>query len=164
MEMVFKKAKGRKAELIFAEMRGTLIIKDCNLEEAEPHDDFIDSVLGTVDVKSASPSEYRSYKRQDYSTYFKFSTDGFTSNYAVFMAMDKTYERCLYYLYIPGYLVKGKSSITINKLVFDYAKGNSCDFPTLTEREWQKYIINQDYFDLLPKTLKRPIRSRRKVK
>jgi len=70
-------AKGRRAELDFAKLRGDLIIDDKNLSEgSQAKWDFDDKNLGKVNVKSACRQKYKAKTRVDDPYFWKWSTRG----------------------------------------------------------------------------------------
>ena len=70
-------AKGRRAELDFAAMRGEAILKDKNLVEGSQAEyDFDDAKLGRVNVKSAGRQRYKAKTRSKDPFFWKWSTRG----------------------------------------------------------------------------------------
>jgi len=70
-------AKGRRAELDFAELRGDKIVEDLNVTEgSQAKCDFIDSGLGRVNVKSACRQKYKARTRAEDPYFWKYSTRG----------------------------------------------------------------------------------------
>jgi len=70
-------AKGRRAELDFAELRGIHIVSDKNLAEGSQAEyDFDDAELGRVNVKSACRQKYKAKTRTDDPYFWKWSTRG----------------------------------------------------------------------------------------
>lgn len=70
-------AKGRRAELDFARMRGEHILRDLNQEVGPQADwDFDDDNLGKVNVKSSRMYRYRAKTRRGAPDFWKFSTRG----------------------------------------------------------------------------------------
>jgi len=70
-------AKGRRAELDFAEMRGDKIICDLNLMMgSQAKYDFDDAKYGKVNVKSACRQKYKAKTRVEDPYFWKWSTRG----------------------------------------------------------------------------------------
>ncbi|HEC65989.1 MAG TPA: hypothetical protein ENI23_11910 [bacterium] len=70
-------AKGRRAELDFAALRGSKILDDKNLSEgSQAKWDFDDAKYGKVNVKSACRQRYRAKTRVDDPYFWKWSTRG----------------------------------------------------------------------------------------
>jgi len=70
-------AKGRRAELDFALMRGSSILQDLNLcEGSQAKYDFDDAGLGRVNVKSACRQKYKAKTRKEDPYFWKWSTRG----------------------------------------------------------------------------------------
>ena len=70
-------AKGRRAELDFAKLRGNKILDDKNLTEgSQAKWDFDDRNLGKVNVKSACRQKYKAKTRVEDPYFWKWSTRG----------------------------------------------------------------------------------------
>jgi len=70
-------AKGRRAELDFAELRGKHIVRDLNLRNgSQAKYDFDDAKYGKVNVKSACRQKYKAKTRVDDPYFWKWSTRG----------------------------------------------------------------------------------------
>lgn len=70
-------AKGRRAELEFAKIRGDLILEDCNMTQGSQADyDFLDKELGKVNVKSSRLYKMKARTRKADPYYGKWSTSG----------------------------------------------------------------------------------------
>jgi len=70
-------AKGRRAELDFAKLRGNWIVDDKNLSEgSQAKYDFDDGSLGKVNVKSACRQKYKAKTRVEDPFFWKWSTRG----------------------------------------------------------------------------------------
>jgi len=70
-------AKGRRAELDYAEMRGDMILDDKNRSEgSQAKWDFDDLKYGKVNVKSACRQKYKAKTRIDDPYFWKWSTRG----------------------------------------------------------------------------------------
>lgn len=87
----FESGKGRRAELIYKDLRGQNILLDMN--ESDPHApyDFHDIEYGKVNVKSSRKYEYESKKRQMGGPYYwKFGVTGIKDcESIVLMCMDE---------------------------------------------------------------------------
>ena len=70
-------AKGRRAELDFAMLRGKKILDDKNVSEgSQAKWDFDDKILGKVNVKSACRQKYKAKTRVNDPYFWKWSTRG----------------------------------------------------------------------------------------
>lgn len=90
-------AKGRRAELDYASMRGAAIVADRNvLDGPQAEYDFDDSEFGRVNVKSACRQKYKARTRKDSPYFWKFSARGREKcDYIVAMFYDDKMQRLL---------------------------------------------------------------------
>lgn len=70
-------AKGRRAELDYARIRGVNILQDCNKELGSQHEiDFVDVDFRRVNVKAACRVKYKASTRKASPYFWKFSGNG----------------------------------------------------------------------------------------
>lgn len=151
----FENAKGRKAELYFAEQRSSNIEKDMNLECSQAPYDFEDSVYGRVDVKSSKRHLYRSKKRSSYREYWKFAVDGLECDTVAFVAMDEVYEKPIgFYVVDRSWIPEKLTAVVINELMFkNFASG------PLTKEQFEKFVLKSNFSELLS-----PVQRLKRVK
>lgn len=96
-------AKGRRAELQWAEMRGSLILADRNILDGSQADwDFDDAELGRVNVKSSQQYAYKARSRKDNRFFWKISTAGADkADHLVCMCYDDRMSNLVGYKVVP---------------------------------------------------------------
>lgn len=87
-------AKGRRAEIEFARLRGDRITGDRNkLDGSQATHDFDDQDFGRVNVKSSRQYRYRAQSRQGSPEFYKFSNRGHANaDTLILMAYDRKME------------------------------------------------------------------------
>jgi len=107
--------KGRRAELDFARLRGSLVTEDKNLTQGSQADyDFDDSVLGRVNVKSSRQYRYRAQTRKDDPLFWKISGKAANCDTIVAMCYDKGMENLVGISFLKAGVWQ-TSSITLKK-------------------------------------------------
>jgi hypothetical protein len=120
--------KGRRAELEFARLRGSLVTEDKNLTCGSQADyDFDDAVLGRVNVKSSRQYSYRAQTRKGDPLFWKISGKATNCDTIVAMCYDKGMEKLVGISFLKAG-VWSTSSITLKrKHIFDPSAHLSLD-------------------------------------
>lgn len=121
-------AKGRRAELDFAALRGDEIVEDLNLTlGSQAEYDFQDRTLGKVNVKSACRSRYTAKTRADDPHYWKFSTKGWAkADCLVVMCYNEDMSELIGYRIVPIEALSGKKSETLQRDALTIPKREEC--------------------------------------
>lgn len=108
-------AKGRRAEMDYAKMRGTLITRDLNIEEGSQADwDFDDVELGRVNVKSSREFSYKAISRRAEKRFWKVSTAGSEKcDTLVCLCYCARMETLIGYLIVPTKELPGTKTLRI---------------------------------------------------
>lgn len=95
-------AKGRRAELDFAAIRGLSIVDDKNISEgSQAKYDFDDSFYGKVNVKSACRQKYKAKTRVDDPYFWKWSTRGAREcDYFAVLCYDENMQSVIGYIMV----------------------------------------------------------------
>lgn len=125
-------AKGRRAELDFAERREALVLEDLNKTQGSqaPYD-FKDGLLGRVNVKSSREFRYTAQCRQDSPKYWKFSTRGCDSaDFLVCLCYDRRMENLVGFALVTSERARGLGTITLRLEDLQEPDGlSTCDKP-----------------------------------
>lgn len=105
-------AKGRRAELEYAKIRGRRIVHDANIVEGSKADyDFLDKDHGKVNVKSS-----RMYRYKNRESYWKFSTHGRdNADNLALMFYDRKMENLIGFSIIPTSNLDERNSIRLQE-------------------------------------------------
>lgn len=108
-------AKGRRAELDYAQLRGEAIQGDRNLiDGSQAAYDFDDAVLGRVNVKSSRQYRYTAQTRREQPNFWKFSTTGWWSaDTIVMMCYDLTMKTLVGVHWKPASAVGHTKTLTL---------------------------------------------------
>lgn len=113
-ENSYQSSKGRKAELAFAEFRGSKIQRDVNHSDPHARWDFEDQDLGKVNVKSAS---CKIDSKGVVSYTFSCNSAEFADHFAL-IGYDEAYEHVKCMLVMPARLFVGKNTVTLKQHQF----------------------------------------------
>lgn len=107
----YANAKGRRAELEFARIRGENILEDCNMTRGSQAEyDFVDKEYGRVNVKSSRLYRMKAKTRSNDPYYGKFSTSGIgKADTVVCMLYDFIGRDLLGMRYLKPAEIKGKT-------------------------------------------------------
>lgn len=110
-------AKGRRAELAYAELRGVRILADRNkLDGSQALYDFDDTEFGKVNVKSSRQYSYRAQCRQNAPDFWKISTSGFWSaDHLVALCYDKKMLNLVGVYKIPAAEAGHSKTLTVSR-------------------------------------------------
>jgi len=114
-------AKGRRAELEWATLEGSLITADLNLTEgSQATADFTHSKLGRVNVKSSRQYRYKARTRRTSPHYWKFSTNGRENcDYFVVLCYDSKMKELVGIKTLKASSLPDKKSIQLGRHEFD---------------------------------------------
>ena len=106
-------AKGRRAELDYADQRKEAILEDMNVTQgSQAKWDFTDAEYGKVNVKSSVCHKYKARTRKDNPFYWKFSTRGKdNADYFAVMLYDEAGERLIDWIMIHTTNVTKRSEV-----------------------------------------------------
>jgi len=104
----FENAKGRRAEKIFAELRGPKILKDMNIDEGSQADyDFLDADWKRVNVKASQRYKYKAKSRGNDPYFYKISLESVDKcDYVAVMCMNKNFTVVKFAFMVPASLLK----------------------------------------------------------
>lgn len=110
-------AKGRRAELEFARLRGEHILEDLNVTKGSQAEyDFHDAEFGRVNVKSSSQFRFKAQSRKRNSAYWKISTRGYqTADVLICLCYDVKAENLVGIKVIKTVEISTIKTITLTK-------------------------------------------------